>query len=38
MVLHHSFVHAFTDGRDTDPKSGLRFIEDLQELLSNNAN
>src|SRR5258708_4516605 len=25
------FVHAFTDGRDTDPKSGLIFIKDLQE-------
>jgi len=24
------FVHAFTDGRDTDPKSGLGFISDLQ--------
>jgi 2,3-bisphosphoglycerate-independent phosphoglycerate mutase len=24
------FVHAFTDGRDTDPKSGLPFIKDLQ--------
>lgn len=24
------YVHAFTDGRDTDPKSGLHFIEDLQ--------
>lgn len=23
------FVHAFTDGRDTDPKSGLNFIEQL---------
>lgn len=23
------FVHAFTDGRDTDPKSGIRFIEEL---------
>lgn len=22
-------IHAFTDGRDTDPKSGLRFIGDL---------
>src|ERR1700709_59869 len=21
------FVHAFTDGRDTDPKSGIRFIK-----------
>lgn len=27
------FVHAFTDGRDTDPKSGLRFLEDLQQHL-----
>ena len=27
--VEKSFVHAFTDGRDTDPKSGLRFIEDL---------
>ncbi len=23
-------VHAFTDGRDTDPKSGIKFIEELQ--------
>jgi 2,3-bisphosphoglycerate-independent phosphoglycerate mutase len=23
------FVHAFTDGRDTDPKSGINFIDDL---------
>lgn len=23
------FVHAFTDGRDTDPKSGLGFLQDL---------
>jgi len=26
-------IHAFTDGRDTDPKSGLRFLTDLQEHL-----
>ncbi|KXH81044.1 2,3-bisphosphoglycerate-independent phosphoglycerate mutase [Chryseobacterium kwangjuense] len=25
------FVHAFTDGRDCDPHSGLGFIEDLQD-------
>lgn len=24
------YVHAFTDGRDTDPKSGLGFLQDLQ--------
>jgi 2,3-bisphosphoglycerate-independent phosphoglycerate mutase len=26
-------IHAFTDGRDTDPKSGLGFITELQEHL-----
>lgn len=31
------FVHAFTDGRDTDPKSGLGFIEDLQNHLNETA-
>lgn len=25
------YVHAFTDGRDTDPKSGLGFITELQQ-------
>ncbi|HEY8897381.1 MAG TPA: 2,3-bisphosphoglycerate-independent phosphoglycerate mutase [Niastella sp.] len=28
--LQNVFIHAFTDGRDTDPKSGLGFIKDLQ--------
>src|SRR5882724_6077260 len=28
------FIHAFTDGRDTDPKSGLGFLRDLQNHLS----
>ena len=27
------FIHAFTDGRDTDPKSGVHFISQLQEHL-----
>ncbi|WP_118972710.1 2,3-bisphosphoglycerate-independent phosphoglycerate mutase [Taibaiella koreensis] len=27
-------VHAFTDGRDTDPKSGLGFLEELQQHLT----
>jgi len=31
--LKNVFVHAFTDGRDTDPKSGLGFIRDLQDHL-----
>lgn len=29
--VEKSFVHAFTDGRDVDPKSGLGFLEDLKE-------
>jgi 2,3-bisphosphoglycerate-independent phosphoglycerate mutase len=28
------FIHAFTDGRDTDPKSGLGFVTDLQRHLN----
>jgi 2,3-bisphosphoglycerate-independent phosphoglycerate mutase len=27
------FVHAFTDGRDADPKSGLGFLQELQDHL-----
>ncbi len=33
--LEEVYVHAFTDGRDCDPKSGLGFITDLQEHLNN---
>jgi 2,3-bisphosphoglycerate-independent phosphoglycerate mutase len=31
--LENVFIHAFTDGRDTDPRSGLAFIKDLQSHL-----
>ena len=31
------FIHAFTDGRDTDPKSGIGFITDLQNFLKNSV-
>jgi len=31
--LENVFIHAFTDGRDTDPKSGLGFIKELQDHL-----
>ena len=31
MGLSQVFVHAFTDGRDCDPKSGAGFILELQE-------
>ncbi|QIL38411.1 2,3-bisphosphoglycerate-independent phosphoglycerate mutase [Pedobacter sp. HDW13] len=30
-----SYVHAFLDGRDTDPNSGLGFIADLQNHIQN---
>jgi 2,3-bisphosphoglycerate-independent phosphoglycerate mutase len=28
------FVHAFTDGRDTDPKGGLLYIKDLEQHMN----
>ncbi|MEP7107480.1 MAG: 2,3-bisphosphoglycerate-independent phosphoglycerate mutase [Ferruginibacter sp.] len=31
--VHNLLIHAFTDGRDTDPKSGLGFLADLQDHL-----
>ena len=31
--LNEVYVHAFTDGRDCDPKSGLHFIAELQQHL-----
>jgi 2,3-bisphosphoglycerate-independent phosphoglycerate mutase len=31
--LNNVLIHAFTDGRDTDPKSGLGFLSDLQDHL-----
>lgn len=31
--LNNVLIHAFTDGRDTDPKSGLGFLTDLQNHL-----
>ena len=34
----HSYVHAFTDGRDVDPHSGKEFINNLEiHLQQNNA-
>jgi len=31
------FIHAFTDGRDVDPKSGLGFITELQEHINDSS-
>ena len=33
--VKESFIHAFTDGRDVDPKSGFGFISSLQEHIKN---
>ena len=32
-----TFIHCFMDGRDTDPKSGLGFIDQLQQHLANSC-
>lgn len=32
--LDQVYIHAFTDGRDTDPKSGIGFITELQQHLN----
>ncbi len=38
---HHGmekvFIHAFTDGRDTDPKGGINYLSDLQDYLKSSA-
>ena len=31
--VENSFVHAFTDGRDVDPKSGKQYLSDLTTFL-----
>src|SRR6476620_6548330 len=31
--IKNLFIHAFTDGRDTDPKGGLGYLRDLQSHL-----
>lgn len=33
--LKHTFVHAFTDGRDVGPKTGSGFISQLQDHIKN---
>lgn len=33
--LEKVFVHAFTDGRDVDPKSGALYLEDLNNYIYN---
>tara|TARA_R110002073_G_scaffold166774_3_gene323430 strand:- start:4289 stop:5806 length:1518 start_codon:yes stop_codon:yes gene_type:complete len=33
--LENTFIHAFTDGRDVDPKSGYGFITELEKHIEN---
>jgi 2,3-bisphosphoglycerate-independent phosphoglycerate mutase len=35
--LNEVFIHAFTDGRDCDPKSGLGFLQELDNHLKNSV-
>lgn len=35
--IKNTFIHAFTDGRDTDPKSGLGYIKNLLDHLKNST-
>ena len=35
--LQKVFVHAFTDGRDVDPKSGKKYIQDLENYIKNST-
>ena len=37
FVLQNVFVHAFTDGRDVDPKSGKNYIQDLENYIKNST-
>ena len=32
--LQEVYLHAFTDGRDVDPKSGISHLEDIQEYMT----
>jgi len=35
--LNKVFIHALTDGRDTDPRSGLGFVTDLQNHITHST-
>jgi 2,3-bisphosphoglycerate-independent phosphoglycerate mutase len=35
MGLKNVYIHAFMDGRDTDPKSGLGYIQELEQHILN---
>ena len=38
ILKHHQgevevYIHAFMDGRDTDPKAGKHYLEDVQQII-----
>lgn len=35
--LKNVYIHAFMDGRDCDPKSGLGFVQELEENIKNSS-
>ncbi len=35
--LENVYIHAFTDGRDVDPKSGKKYIQDLENYIANTS-
>lgn len=35
--LKQAYIHAFTDGRDCDPKSGLGFLQEIVDYTTNKA-
>ena len=35
--LQKVYIHAFTDGRDVDPKSGKKYLIELQEYIANKS-
>lgn len=35
--LKQAYIHAFTDGRDCDPKSGLGFLKEIVDYTTNKA-
>ncbi len=37
LSFSNLFIHAFTDGRDTDPKSGIQYVGDLEKHLKESA-
>ncbi|MDX1685915.1 MAG: 2,3-bisphosphoglycerate-independent phosphoglycerate mutase, partial [Saprospiraceae bacterium] len=35
--LNHVYIHGFLDGRDTDPKSGVKFIQDVESHITQSS-